>query len=533
VLRVSDRGPELRAPTRDGAVLAVPPLERAGDLLAANRRRFAAAPPVLGRPLTELRAEARRAALAAARRHLHDRGEPAPDAADAPYLIAAGHQPELFHPGVWVKNFALHGLARRHGAAALNLVVDSDTLKSTALRVPSPPNDAVGWPHTVTVPFDRWVGEIPYEERTIADRATFASFAERAGAVVRGWGYEPLLTAFWPDVLREAERNPHVGECFAAARRAWERRWGCHNLELPASVLGATEPYTRFACHLLSELPRFHAIYNDSVHAYRRRYDIRSKNHPVPDLAADGGWLEAPFWAWRSGAARRGRLFARRAAGRIELRTGDGPLPALPADERRSPTCELRALEAAGWKVRSRALTTTIYARVFLSDLFVHGIGGGKYDELTDEIVRRFYGCEPPAYMVLSATRWLPLPNYATDDNCSRRLAHEARDLHWNPQRHLDAAASADPAVRAAVREREAWLARTPADKAGRRERFRALREAAARIRIPLDGREDELRLELETCRRQLEANAVVRRRDYSFVLYPEDVLRPFCTQFL
>ena len=530
---MSDRGPELRAPTGDGAVLAVPPLERAGDLLAGNRRRFAAAPPVLGRPLDELRAEARRAALAAARRYLRDRGEPVPESGDAPFLLAAGHQPELFHPGVWVKNFALAGMARRHGAAAVNLVVDNDTLKSAALRVPSPPTGAVAWPHVLTVPFDHWAGEVPYEERTVADRETFAGFAGRVGAVLRGWGYEPLVTAFWADVLREAGRTPLVGECFAGARRAWERRWGCHNLELPASVLGATEPYTRFACHLLSELPRFHAIYNESVHVYRRRYGIRSRNHPVPDLAADGDWLEAPFWAWRAGGTRRGRLFARRVAGRIELRTGAGPLPSLPADERRAPACELRALEAAGWKVRSRALTTTLYARVFLSDLFVHGIGGGKYDELTDEIVRRFYGCGAPAYLVLSATRWLPLPNYASDGDCSRKLAHAARDLHWNPQRHLDAAASAHPPVGAAVREREAWLAREPADKAGRRERFRALREAAARIRVPLKVREDELRAELETCQKELEANAVARRRDYSFVLYPEDVLRPFCTQFL
>jgi hypothetical protein len=28
-------------------------------------------------------------------------------------------------------------------------------------------------------------------------------------------------------------------------------------------------------------------------------------------------------------------------------------------------------------------------------------------------------------------------------------------------------------------------------------------------------------------------ANAILRRRDYPFVLYPERTLRPFCEQFL
>jgi len=31
----------------------------------------------------------------------------------------------------------------------------------------------------------------------------------------------------------------------------------------------------------------------------------------------------------------------------------------------------------------------------------------------------------------------------------------------------------------------------------------------------------------------RLAADAVLRRRDYSFCLYPEGVLRPFCERFL
>jgi hypothetical protein len=37
----------------------------------------------------------------------------------------------------------------------------------------------------------------------------------------------------------------------------------------------------------------------------------------------------------------------------------------------------------------------------------------------------------------------------------------------------------------------------------------------------------------LSDCEQQLRINAVLQRRDYSFCLYPESVLRPFCTQFL
>src|SRR5205085_9917680 len=103
-----------------------------------NRRRLQRpATDVLGRPWDELRSAARQSAVAAARAAMQALGEPVPDASHEP-LVLAGHQPELFHPGVWIKNFALHGLARRHQLTALNLVVDNDTVKATALRLPHP-----------------------------------------------------------------------------------------------------------------------------------------------------------------------------------------------------------------------------------------------------------------------------------------------------------------------------------------------------------------------------------------------------------
>ncbi len=51
-------------------------------------------------------------------------------------MVVTGHQPELFHPGVWVKNFAVAGLARQSGAVGLNLIVDNDIPKGPSIRVP-------------------------------------------------------------------------------------------------------------------------------------------------------------------------------------------------------------------------------------------------------------------------------------------------------------------------------------------------------------------------------------------------------------
>ncbi|HTU89869.1 MAG TPA: hypothetical protein VMF69_07220 [Gemmataceae bacterium] len=520
-----DSGKRIRAPVHDGAVVAVPPLQAAGDILEHNRRRLHAAGErliFLGRPLSELRRQAREEVFSR---------DPQGSANALPCgsrlndtLLVAGHQPELFHPGVWVKNFALCGLARKHHAASLNLIVDDDTIKSTALRVPDPP-------HVRRVLFDRWTGAAPYEERNIVDRALFAGFAERAGELMRHWPYEPMLPAFWAEVLRQAERTPNLGACFAAARRTFEQAWGCHNRETPLSTLCDAEPFAYFACHLLANLPQFHSLYNEIVADYRRRHRIRDRQHPVPDLASDGDWLEAPFWTWRAGASRRERLFARLRNDRIEL-NAVGHAASVPGTQAACPTALWQELRSCGIKIRTRALTTTLYARLFLADLFIHGIGGGIYDELTDELMRRFYGCEPPEYLVLSATRWLPLPRPAATPDDRRRLLRELRDLQYNPQRHLDDIAPREHLSELARRKRE-WIARQPAASAERRERFHALRSLTEQLRQPLHPHEDQLRRQLLECEQQLRTNAVLQRRDYSFCLYPESVLRPFCTQFL
>jgi hypothetical protein len=527
-----------RAPARDGAVVAEPPLREAGAVLAVNRRRLhthAENRTLLGRPWPDLRRHARRSAVEAALEYLGENPKSQIPNPKSDTLLVAGHQAELFHPGVWVKNFALYGLARAHDATALNLVIDNDTVKTTALHVPVPPARSDEQPHRRRVLFDRWTGEAPYEERTIADRELFASFAERAGELLRGWHYEPMLPSFWAEVLRKAEHTPILGECFAAARRALERQWGCHNLEVPLSTLCDTEPFAWFASDLLAHLPRFHALYNAVVADYRRRHGIRDRNHPVPDLAAEGDWLEAPFWGWRAGCVsdRRNRLFARLRDDRLELRAGEDDWPALPhpREGRAEATVNVwRDLRAQGFKVRSRALTTTLYARLFLADLFLHGIGGGKYDELTDELMRRFYDCEPPIYMMLSATRWLPLPRAVVTADDRRRLIRELRDVHYNPQRHLEAASEN---LAELVAAKQIWIEREPTTAAERYERFRMLRALTEQLRRPLLSREEQLRRELAECERQLRANAVLQRRDYSFCLFPVDILRPFCTQFL
>src|SRR4051794_36064991 len=166
----------LRAPSSDGALLAEPPLGAAGALRAATADRLARWDyDSQGRRANRLRDLARRQVVDRARAYLAGHSLDVPPAlpdVSAP-LIVTGHQPELFHPGVWVKNFAVAGLARAGGGVGLNLIVDNDIPKGPTIRVPN--RNGAGL-RASAVAFDVWAGEVPYEDQAIQDEALFATF---------------------------------------------------------------------------------------------------------------------------------------------------------------------------------------------------------------------------------------------------------------------------------------------------------------------------------------------------------------------
>jgi hypothetical protein len=493
-----------RTPAQDGGVLADPSFDAIAAQLQDNRAKLDNATVLIdGTPLPEFRRQAIAEIAAAARHYLRAAGEPVPDRSVGP-LLMSGHQPELTHVGVLVKTFALNGLARRHGLTPLNLIVDNDTAKNTSMRLAV--IERIGNPsdvHLLSLPYDRFEGEAPFEERPILDSELFRTVVDRAMPATRNWGFAPILPEFWSEMLRQWHRTPILGEIVAATRRFWERRWGCQNLEIPLSALCTTNAFQRFARHLLHDLPRFHAIYNECVGAYRKRNGIRSRNHPVPDLARDGDVFEAPFWNMRNGQTRRARLM---------VRLGEVPI---------------------GSSLRSRALITTMFMRLCLADGFIHGIGGAKYDEVTDDIVNRWLGIEAPRFIVVTATLRLPLPRFPStpgDLHNSRRLL---RDLEWNPQRHLTAVAHSNPDARQAVADKARLLGHEPNGKGERRVWFRQLRAATDQLRPFVAEQIEAANRLLERHECEAAANELLMRRDYPWCLFPEPVLRDFCQRLM
>ncbi|MDB5346282.1 MAG: hypothetical protein JWP89_4659 [Schlesneria sp.] len=522
--------PSLVVPRQHESVLVVPCADDLPDLILANAQRLSSTDFDLdGISFQQLRDEAREAVIAEAVGYTSslinddiavDRQSP---------LVVTGHQPELFHIGVWAKNFAAAGLSRQTRGLALNLVVDNDTLGSTRIRVPVSKG---AMPSLESIPFDAAQLEQPWEEAAIADRACFEAFGEQVRtSIQQNWNYEPLIASGWPAAIRQSRMTSRLSDCLVAARVAVERAHGLQNLELPMSRVCSTRPFGVFAASVLRHLPRFHAIYNEAVRDYRQLHHLRSTTHPVPELIADSGWLEAPFWVWRAGCKRRERPVARQVGSEIHLRDSTGIFArlALTGD---SAADVISQLGSQGIRFRTRALTTTMFARLFLADLFIHGIGGAKYDAMTDQICQRFFGIEAPRFATVTATAFLPLgAEFPHADYDLRGLQQRLRDTRYNPDRLLDAAEGSH--VGGLIADKNRIINELKSHRPTKAE-HRQLTDLNELMSAELTNVVTELQSERAQVRYQLKANSVLRDREFSWGLYPEETLiRFFSREFL
>lgn len=531
-----NRGRRLRAPRRDGEVLIDPPFNDLPALVELNAQQRAARTCDLSGPsLAALSDEARVELLAAARNYTGSYRDVGSQTSPS-RIVLAGHQPELFHPGVWAKNFVLSDLAKANGATAVNLVVDGDTLKTASIRVPGGTRDQL---HFDVEPFDASGDEVPSEERRVLDVPTWQGFGARVVERLRPLGIDPLCRTLWPAVVERAKACDRIGLAFAQARHQFEGSLGLETLELPQSRMCETRSFRRFALNLLLELPRFVDVHNTALVEYRRRERIRSANHPVPELVRDDAWHEAPLWIWTADDPRRRHLFARRVGDDLELTDRARVTFRIPAPAGGKFESAVEALEAAarrGVRLRSRALLTTMYARLVLSDLFLHGIGGAKYDELTDLLIERFFGVMPPQYAVVTATKLLPLGGGEAKGPDPTALRQRLWSIAHHPERFLDREASSALEERRRaqefVAEKRRWIA-VEADLANSRRRCQAIRAINRDLQPFVEAARQSAEAELAAARDRQSIRAVRDSREYAFCLFPQQEICDFLLEIV
>ena len=431
-----------------------------------------------------------------------------------PWVIT-GHQLEFYHAGVWAKVLAADTLAHRTGALAIDVLVDHDRVDELGFDVPVQVGDtwvrqSITWALSPQTPADSLHAPAP-EQFSTWQSALAACPRARSDSLAR------MLTELNPPAIGSREYTLWL----SSARARFERAMGLDVWHVPTSLLCASETWVVFVREWMTHAEPWTASYNRHLAAYRKRAGIVNPQHPMPNLQRIGDTFELPFWIYRPGEPRQ-RLFVRREANRLLV-----PVDGRDFDVTDDLAPLLATNSADSYQIRPRALTLTMYVRLFLADLFIHGIGGALYDQVTDGIMQELWGVVPP-YGCVSAAWLLPLESTTGAVASESQLQHRRHHLQHNPQLAMDSTVAAAPELAALLRARQELIAGLEsslaadriAGKSRRAEMFRSLHETNAALHTATPGILQRLDDQLAGARRAAEQGAVTQWREYFFALH-------------
>ena len=183
---------------------------------------------------------------------------------------------------------------------------------------------------------------------------------------------------------------------------------------------------------------------------------------------------------------------------------------------------EFQALGDQGIAIRPRALVTTLFSRLILSDLFLHGIGGSKYDQLTDAIMARFFEITPPNFLTLSATMKLPTDQTLVQPRDLTEIQVAMRELEFHPETQLkiDVASPHRREIESTIQSKQDWIQRElPRNQ--RRERHQAIVKANQQLQTHLEPQRVELKQKADHISKKIRASQILGSRECSFCLFP------------
>ena len=433
-----------------------PSADKMGSLLEENKKIFSQYSfTILNQPFREVRENCRKEVIQRALKFskkfdpdIEEKINPAYQ-----YIIQTGHQPVFFHPGIWIKNIFLNELLKSpllEKSLGLNIILDNDICKDLNLSLPALSSNGNLIVEEICFLSSTLTPNLPFEEYPCPSLELISKFTRDVIRELKSLESENKdisnnfknFTQCLENSSRFCSQNytrGNLGEFLGLARRLYEQEIEPAYLEIPFSQICDSDEFLSFFLEITKNIKSFSEIYNKKLDEYRKLFKIRNRAHPSPNLMIRENFIEVPFWIWREGDQRRKIFILNEEEKNFLYNDSYGKIFLIEEDGFKSLFSLKTLLKDRGLKIRPKALLLTLYNRLFVSDLFIHGLGGAKYDLVTDEIIREFLKVEPPHFLAASCTLHLNFKSSpgASDFKIST-LKKEIRDLEFNPQRYID-----------------------------------------------------------------------------------------------
>ncbi|MBU6391361.1 MAG: hypothetical protein KGQ83_03905 [Planctomycetes bacterium] len=453
-------------------------------------------------------------------------------------IIQTGHEPIFYYPGVWIKNHLIQYLAMKLGGIGVNMIVDNDACNRGFIYIPTLSEKPASIRKVALI---KNKDNVAYEEIALDDIGMLRQFKDEVISLLRKNVLNEnvkIPAEYMQDTFEEFINRImeyHQRGCvdmvglLTSARSELEEDFSIANFEVPVSWMCDTDGFYHFFLHILYNADRFLKIYNKKLAEYRSVHKIRSKANPLPELKIIGRFVELPFWVWGKGE-QRSKCYMQDDGGFIKITNREDVLCTLKkGEEVEENISRLKKSLEARFKIRPRAITTTMFSRLFFSDLFIHGIGGAKYDKITDEIIKEFFGIDPPAFVTISTNVFLSLERFDLEAGALQVLQHDLKDMRYNPERYASGKVQNDTKFINMVKEKQRLIAEmVVCDKDEKKRCFDQIKELNKLILTKVEGEFQKKQSEISTIHDKLAYNEVVKFREYPICIYPMRVMKDY-----
>lgn len=281
--------------------------------------------------------------------------------------VVTAHQPGFWHPGIWIKTLLLNRISRNGRL----ILLDFDITSKEKVTIPQIIQQRVS-----LYSFNPFNKKIWYNNRVNADE--FVAMVQE-----RIRGFDIISHNFEKNKLHVPKTDDAID--FYNLWRA-NLEGGVNYKTVRYSSLLKTDEYAEFINVIRQRGDALFEIYNEELVKYRKKYKIRGEN-PFKLMEVRGAKKELPLWF-------------------IEQ---DERYPVFWENKKfYYEKGEIKNYE----KIYPRGPLITLFIRAFVADIFIHGVSGFNYDEITENIANQFWGIKLCPKVGISATVFLNFDNY-------------------------------------------------------------------------------------------------------------------------
>lgn len=409
-------------------------------------------------------------------------------------VIATGHQPYFWHPGIVAKYVAAKVLADKIDGITSFLVVDHNPLSPLSIDVPLHQGNKL-YLEQLLLDARPQAGRVPPNRLEALDQFQTIDLLQKAARRnVPGFirdGLQAIAQSYEQDQLEHGDLSEQTQAVSVLTEPALGGTGGGTN-----SIVTAL-----FLDRLLADPINAVKCYNRAALAYPEA--------GIRQLYLGSDVVEVPLWA--------------------QDKTTVTPVYADLGDSKRTQLFTIAHnshLDLAGPEkriyLRPRAITLSAIMRSELCDLFIHGTGGGIYDQVTERWWKDWVGEALAPKAVVSADVYLPFEVPVATQEQRIHAQWFAHHLPHNVDRFTEAQHEVEAGLR---QEKRDLLDRMNEDRDKRRrskafQRVHAINAEIAQLHAGVlrnaAGRAGEKKLGVDNV-------AIARRRDWCFTLYPTE----------